>query len=126
MKAPSNIRNIAHWENNCRKIHARAVDLLDGRRGVIETARALCLLASWTCLEEDADLSVFRSIDSETNILPIGEVRQHWAPDSLKRYDVLINKAEEQYKDVALAAAARIIKRFAWALDARNNRRTRE
>lgn len=126
MKAPDNIKNVAHWENNCRKIHARALDLLDGRLGVIETARALSVLASWACLEKDDDLMIFISIDSETNILPIGEVRQHWAPDSLKRYDVIIDKAEQRYKDIAFAAADRLAKRFAWALDARNNRRERD
>jgi hypothetical protein len=77
-------------------------------------------------LEEDADLMVFRSNDLETYILPVGEVRERWAPDSLKRYDVSINKAEEQYKDLAFAAATHIIERFAWALDARNNRRKRD
>ncbi len=125
MEPPSNIRNIDFWENNCRKIHARAMDLIEGRMGVIETARALYLLASWTCLEGDEDLKTFISIARETDFLPVGEVREHWALDSLEREDIKINKAEEQNRDIAIAAAMRLAIRFAWAIDSRNNRRKR-
>jgi hypothetical protein len=76
-------------------------------------------------LEKDDDLMTFISIDSETNILPIAEVRQHWALDSLKKYDFLITQAEERFKNIALAAAARLATRFEWAVNARNNRRKR-
>ncbi|HTY61768.1 MAG TPA: hypothetical protein VMG30_05875 [Acidobacteriota bacterium] len=125
MKPPSDILNIDFWENNCRKIHARAMDLIDGRSGVIETARALDLLASWTRLQSDEDLKIFISIARETDFLPVGEVRKYWAPDSLEREDAKINKAEEQNRDILISAAMRLAIRFAWAIDARNIRRKR-
>jgi hypothetical protein len=108
MNPLSNIRNIDFWENNCRKIHARAMDLIEGRLGVIETARSLDLLASWTCLENDEDLNIFISIARETDFLPVGEVRKYWAVDSLEREDVEIGQAENRNREIALSAAVRL------------------
>lgn|SRR5262245_51209649 len=125
MEPPKTIQNIAQWENHCRKIHARAEDFLADRLGVIETARILSQLAFWTHLGDDADLQTFVAIDSETDSLPVGEVRRLWAPDALKRKDVEIDRAEKLYKPVAREAATRLVQRFAWAVKARNARRTR-
>lgn len=123
MKPPAHIRNIDLWESNCRRIHARAVDLLEGRSGIIESARELTRLAFWAGLEEDDDLSTFVGIDSETGSLPVGEVRKLWADYALERYDAEIRRAEELYRPVALESASRLRERFAWALEARNLRR---
>jgi hypothetical protein len=79
--------------------------------------------AFWTDLMNDEDLTTFVAIDSETDALPVGHVRQHWSAEALARKDVEIRHAEELYRQVALEAAGRLTKRFAWALDARNDRR---
>ena len=76
MEPPSTIHNVAKWENDCRKIHARAEDLLAGRLGVVETARIFSRLATWTHLRSDPDLKTFIGIDSETDALPVGNVRK--------------------------------------------------
>jgi len=70
-------------------------------------------------------LAIFRVIDSETASLPVGEVRRYWAPAALEREDVKINQAEDLNRAVALEAATRLVQRFAWAVDARNERRKR-
>jgi E3 ubiquitin-protein ligase DOA10 len=125
MDAPKTIRNLEEWENHCRKIHARAEDFLAGRLGVIETARLLSQLAFWAHLRNDADLQTFVAIDSETGTLPVGEVRKYWAPDALEREDVNINQAEKLNQVAAAEAATRLVQRFAWAVEARNERRER-
>jgi hypothetical protein len=86
---------------------------LEGRAGVIETARALSALAHWTGLDNDKDLWFFVDISSETGALPLGEVRKYWMPESLEREDAKIKQAEERYKDLALSAAASVAERFA-------------
>jgi hypothetical protein len=125
VKPPDHVQNVAQWQNYCRKIWARAVDLLEGRLGVIDAARELSRLAYWTDLRSDADLTTFVAIDSETDALPVGNVRQYWSAEALQRKDPEIRHAEQLYRQAALEAAERLTKRFAWALDARNERRAK-
>jgi hypothetical protein len=54
-------------------------------------------------------LVVFTAIDSETDALPIGEVRQLWSPEALERKDHEITKAEHFYHCTAREAATRLI-----------------
>jgi hypothetical protein len=54
----------------------------------------------------------FVVIDSETDHLPMGDVRQRWAPDVLARKDVEIQEAEAFYRDCAFAACERLLARF--------------
>lgn len=125
MQPPAHITNVPKWEEHCRKIHARAVDLLEGRAGVIETAREMSKLRFWSGLREDPDLLTFDGIASKTGALPVGEVRKYWASHALAREDVEIERAERLYEASARQAAASLVERFAWALDARRRRRRR-
>ena len=80
MQPPANVTNVSHWEELCRKIHARAVESLEGRAGVIETARTMSKLRIWAALTDDPDLLTFDGIDSETGTLPVGDVRRFGLP----------------------------------------------
>ena len=124
MLPPEGIVKVGQWEEHCRRIHARANDLLDGRLNFIEAARLLCKLAAWTHGESDPDLSIFRAIDSETMFLPAGPERAYWAKHALEPEDVKIRAAEQKWKQEALAAASRLVKKYAWALEARRKRRS--
>lgn len=123
MKPPANILNVPQWEEHCRMIRARALDLIEGRLSVIESARILSKLAYWTQLNDDSDLTTFVVIESETDTLPVGEVRKHWAKHALEREDVQIEKAENLYRPFAIESAHRLAERFEWALQARVARR---
>jgi hypothetical protein len=80
-------------------------------------------LRFWTGLKDDPDLLTFVGIDSETDTLPVGEVRRYWAAHALHRKDVEIDRAEQLYAATARQAAAALVERFSWALDARGQRR---
>jgi hypothetical protein len=116
VQPPVHITNVPQWEEHCRKIHARAVDLLEGRAGVIETARTMIKLRFLTGLTDDPDLLTFVSIDSETDALPVGEVRKYWAAHALASEDVEIDRAEKFFAASAKQAAAALAERFSWAL----------
>ena len=118
MKPPRSIRNVPEWEHHCLRIHRTAVDLLQGRSGVIETARALAALASSAHLTDDEDLLTFVGIDSETDTFPIGQVRKYWDAIALAREDAKFREAEELYRSVAMQAGSRLEQRFRWAIDA--------
>ena len=124
MKPPPHIQNVLQWEDHCRMIRARALDLIEGRLSVIETAaRTLSKLTYWSELKNDPDLTKFVAIDSETDTLPVGEVRKYWASHALERQDVEIANAEGLYRSTAMQSAQRLAERFDWALEARAARR---
>jgi hypothetical protein len=114
MQIPAGITNEALWRKNCRKIRARALDLLEGRLGVIETARAMLPLSYWTKVEGEPEFLLFRAVASDTDDLPLGDVRSHWATDALEREDLRIEAAEEFWREKALSAAARLVERYEW------------
>jgi hypothetical protein len=72
---------------------ARANAHLTGKVGPIETARAF---SGFGGVDQALDklLMTFVAVNSETDGLPTGEVRQHWNAESLKREDIQIAKAE--------------------------------
>jgi hypothetical protein len=116
LEIPTGIRNEELWRKHCRKIRARASDLLEGRLGVIETARAMLPLARWTKVDGEPDFQLFRAIASETDNLPVGAVRAYWAPEALAREDVHIRAAEMLWNDRARSAAARLVERYQWTI----------
>jgi hypothetical protein len=54
-------------------------------------------------------LVVFTAIDSETDALPIGEVRQHWSSEALERKESETTAAERSYRNTAIEAATRLL-----------------
>ncbi|MEX3845594.1 MULTISPECIES: hypothetical protein [unclassified Paraburkholderia] len=116
MKIPLGVRNEALWRKHCRKIRARALDLLEGRFGVIETARVMLPLAYWTKVQNEPEFLLFRAIASETDDLPVGNVRAYWAADALEREDVCIEAAEKLWREQALSAAEKLVERYQWAV----------
>jgi hypothetical protein len=123
-QVPPGITNVPRWEEHCRKIHARAKDLIDGKVGVIQAAEALHRLAIWTRAEADPDFSVYRKICGEIVGLPVGRERQHWSKEGLEREDPKIKALEERWRPAALASAHRLVDRYRWALAARQCRRS--
>ena len=87
--------------------------MLRGELGVIEGSQLLCTL--WplvSSLHRDPDFLTFVAIDSETDHLPVGDVRRHWAPDALVIKDKEIRAAEAFYRDLAFAGCERLLARF--------------
>jgi hypothetical protein len=122
-QVPAGITHVPRWEEHCRKIQARARDLIDGKISVIEAAQILQTLATWTKGQQDPDLSVFIRICAEVVGLPIGREREFWAAHALEREDPKIRAVEERWMPAALASAHRLVEKYRWALAARQRRR---
>ncbi|HEV2270575.1 MAG TPA: hypothetical protein VGR92_14055 [Steroidobacteraceae bacterium] len=122
-RIPDGITNVPRWEEQCRRIHARATDLVEGKLGVIQAALDLRNLASQSRAKDDSDLAVFQKICAEVLGLPVGPERQYWAKHALEREDAKIRAVEERWRLAALAAAERLVERYRWALAARQRRR---
>jgi len=96
-----------------RRVVEVAEGILDGRIGVIDGARRLCRLRSSVCEDDlDADFLRFIGIDSETDTLPIGEVRDVWSADTLVRKGEELKAAEALYRDVSFGAYRKLLARF--------------
>ena len=66
--------------------------------------------------DDDPDLEVIRAVESETDMLPIGESRAHWAEDALKSKEAELRKAETWARGAALDAFRHLAERFAAGL----------
>jgi hypothetical protein len=89
-----------------------AKQLLSGELSVVAAARALKPFR-YAVEPEVADiLEVFVGIDSETDSFPLGEVRQGWNPESLKREDMKLAVAERFWHERAMDAGARLVRRL--------------
>jgi hypothetical protein len=96
-----------------QRVVETASAILRGELGVIQGARLLCSLqARVSSVHHDPDFLPFIVIDTETDHLPVGDVRQHWAPDALARKDIEIHATEDFYRATAFTGCQRLIDRF--------------
>jgi hypothetical protein len=87
--------------------------MLAGEIGIIEGSRLLCSLRSCIPLSDhDPDFLPFVGIDGETDHLPVGDVRQHWASDAHARKDQEIQAAETFYRERARSGCEHLLTRF--------------
>ena len=112
MERPTWVTNEHHWRANCREIVERSRDLLDGRLGVIQAARALRGFAFRVRAEQDEDFMLFRVIDSESDALPTGVERAQWSATALAREDARIAAFEDNWRAQAREAAQNLILKY--------------
>jgi hypothetical protein len=89
--------------------------MLDGRLSFIEGARRINGQKWHVDLpdpELDPDMVCFLLIDSETDILPLGDVRQLWQPAALEKLQPKIEQSEQWARETGRAACQSLIKRF--------------
>jgi hypothetical protein len=90
-----------------------ASQMLDGKIGIIEGARLLRRL-QYEVIDQylDSDFLIFTVIESETDGLPIGSEREHWATSALIEKDKQVKHAEALYREQALISCKVLIERF--------------
>jgi hypothetical protein len=106
-------RRRAIVESKWRQIVVTAQRMLDGELSFIEGARALLKFRSSGYIEiADPDILPFVLIESETDALPLGDVRALWKPESLVRLQPEIEHAEQWARELGSASCRNLIKRF--------------
>jgi len=73
---------------------------------------AVHLYSGHTRQPVDEDYSIFLGIESETDHLPVGDVRRHWSPEALSQKDIEIQEVETFFRERALKAARALITRY--------------
>lgn len=100
-------------EEQEREIVRVARRILNGEVSIITGAREMASVRLRPHSDDlDKELLVFSGIDSETDHLPLGDVRRHWAADALIHKDAQINEAEDFFRERALNAARILIERY--------------
>jgi hypothetical protein len=95
-------------ESEYRRASDIAQAVLDGQTTVLEAARELFPLALTDAIADVEDRRLIIAIESETDDLPVGEVRKLWARYALKTKDTEIAHFEELYRPKFLEACKRI------------------
>lgn len=96
-----------------RQVVETAQAMLDGQLDFLAGSRRLAALRHEVDVAgSDADFLVFVGIDSETDALPLGEVRRHWSPEALAKLESEIQNAEEWAARVGRSACQLLIARF--------------
>lgn len=86
--------------------------MLVGEVGPLEGVRAfLPLLHEDSSITSTDDYYLLVGIDSETDDLPLGRVRDEWDSKSLREKDREIARCEDLWRDKVLAACERILLR---------------
>ncbi|QOY95397.1 DUF2489 domain-containing protein [Massilia sp. UMI-21] len=87
--------------------------MLDGQLSFLIGSRRLAALRHETdTAADDADFLIFVAIDSETDALPLGAVREHWDKRALARLELEIEEAEHWASTAGADACKSLIARF--------------
>ena len=110
------IYNLEERRRLVDQLLAKANAFLAGQVGPIEAARSL---ARFRGIDKHLDevLVTFVVVDSETDALPLGEVRELWNTEALKRQDIEIAKAESRYREMVSDACHGLVRNLAPILD---------
>lgn len=96
-----------------RRIAETAAGMLDGRVPFLEGVRVLTeLLERAGVSPDDDDFSVLFAVDCQTDALPVGDVRRHWATQALERLEPEIQAATAWAKEFASGACESLVSRF--------------
>jgi hypothetical protein len=96
-----------------RRIVQAAQDMLAGKLSYLEGARRIVAAATTARLDErDADLLPFVGIDSETDALPLGEMRKHWQAAALDALQPEIDEKEAWAREFGKRHCQSLIERF--------------
>jgi hypothetical protein len=95
-----------------RKVVETAQAMLGGETTYLSGSRLLAALRHEAGMENDADFMIFVAIDSDTDHLPLGPVREFWDKFSLEKLQPEIDGAEAWARTHAEPSCAKLVARF--------------
>src|SRR5438270_6748762 len=94
------------------KVVATAQRILSGELGIVAGARQLSGVRFDVGAEHDSDFIFFVGVDSETDHLPVGDVRSRWSSDALKAKDEELRAYEASVRDKAIQVCKSLVQRY--------------
>jgi hypothetical protein len=118
-KGSDNSRMTGRRNSNTTKLQSAragvvtaARSILSGELGVVAGARQLASLRFDVGAEHDPDFIFFVGVDSETDHLPLGNVRSHWKPDVLSAKDAVLTAYEAKVHERAFEVCRSLIQKY--------------
>jgi hypothetical protein len=105
--------NEEHLNYLQKQIIEIAKGVLSENIGIVAGTRRLIqsdLLAGGSL--KDPDIKFLIGLNSETDQLPIGEVRKHWNPEALKEKDSELATCEAKFRERAFEVCRRLIEKY--------------
>lgn len=109
MSTPQRIGNVKETR---REMVCIARGILNGATGVVAGAREIARMRFGSTMDYDPDVLVFVGIDSESDHLPLGDVRRHWDAEALKTKDKELRDYEARVRERVLRACESFIARY--------------
>ena len=110
MASPSYNEEHRRWASG--KIVAVARNVLAGQVGIVAASRQLAAWRFDVGAEHDPDFVFFVGVDSETDHLPVGDVRQRWSPDVMRAKDDELRDFEASVRDEAFRVCRSLIQKY--------------
>lgn len=90
-----------------------AEGILNGSIGIIEGCRMMNEFIAFAELDIDEDDRVtFQSVESQTDHLPVGEVRKLWNEEALKKKDEEIKRIEIMFAGIVKDSCSFILNKY--------------
>lgn len=104
----------AEYINSVRiKIGHTAQEMLNENKNYLEGAIEIASLYHEAEIEKnDTDFNIFIGISSETDHLPIGEMRKNWSKEALENHEAEIQKTTKWAKDISLTQCKSLAKKY--------------
>jgi hypothetical protein len=94
------------------KIVSLARGVLAGQVGIVAASRQFAAWRFDVGGEHEPDFVFFVSVDSETDHLPVGDVRLYWSPDVLRAKDDELRDFEASVRNEAFLVCRSLLERY--------------
>ena len=101
-------QNPAKFVRECKRLRALCQRIIAGEESIIEGSHKMLQYRFWMKEEANEAWTIFVTIDSESNHLPVGVARVHWNEQALRDKDREIAEVESFHADRVRSAALTI------------------
>ncbi len=96
--------NPSRYLKECQRLIDLCHSVISGQTSIIEGARSILAYREDMGEGDNKGWNIFVVVESDSDHLPVGEIRQHWAEDALRAKDIEIKNFESFYRKPMIEA----------------------
>lgn len=112
------------WNNDstkfvkeCKRLCMLCNRIMNGQESIISGCIKMSQYRFWMKEEDNSNWDIFMIVSSDTDHLPIGDVREYWSTYALKEKDLEIGKIEIFYREDVVKAIKNIFQQYRSYID---------
>jgi len=86
--------------------------MIEGKEDLLAGLRGISALRLFTDVADDDVFHQIVAIDDETDRFPLGEARERWSPEALRKSDIELGRYLDSARDDILRSCERIVEKF--------------